>query len=726
MTIQPLAVEFWIRPASSGPARQLLLDLGDGAVPSEDVENARNQLRLYLEGGYLTLRIDDPIYDESAPAAYGGYVLASSSVALSPHHWHHVAVAVVGTFPDEIAMFVDGRSAYDGEANWEYHYVDDLGAATWTDSPTHGYFWPIARDVENQSSTLAAPAIFGSNTLVLAADIGLPAGGGMIVVDHTVDGLCEYRYSSYAAATSTITLAAPLPRSHSVGDGVAPMIPLAQADAHGTKLLPSTGEKLGLWGFSPTASGTSYDSKPAADMVEFEDAATIEKVVDDTTDSNFPGYCWLGFDPSDFPLKDAGGGPVNLTTSYKAFSYSAFTSNAAAALSGALPSGPMTESFRVGGSRADGQNVFQGELDEVRITALPVALVQAGGWNTTDPAPQPPVQAEHWGWTAAGAALQDGAALPLPLASSALPMTGGYFMADGDIYCYQAYDPVVASPTYGQIGGISQVDKYLVPTDTPYLAQNLDGLRRIIPLNFIECSTLANNYNIGDGDIPLVDATAFPSGGGYVQIGREIIAYQSKSGNTLVRPVNGDGVSAFPRGAYDTTAGNHDIGDVVRLVPVRRPDRYRAGANWSDHVKYTDGQLNNEMCMFRYTFSHPGRLSRVQWRLKEPVGGGQIAVLVLVDDGADPDGDGKVWSEIPYPDGTDEPLLWGKLSSAATATEGKDGMDIFNSAGEHPQVSSHVEIRVYFDLSGTNAFDSGDCIELDAIGIEMVPQPQTF
>ena len=60
-------------------------------------------------------------------------------------------------------------------------------------------------------------------------------------------------------------------------------------------------------------------------------------------------------------------------------------------------------------------------------------------------------------------------------------------------------------------------------------------------------------------------------------------------------------------------------------------------------------------------------------------------------------------------------------------------------AAERPTVGSGVEVRFYFDLSDTNPYnttyaagapvpDGGwtKMVELDEVGIEMVPEPMTF
>jgi hypothetical protein len=118
-----------------------------------------------------------------------------------------------------------------------------------------------------------------------------------------------------------------------------------------------------------------------------------------------------------------------------------------------------------------------------------------------------------------------------------------------------------------------------------------------------------------------------------------------------------------------------------------------------------------------------------------------VTVLVLIDDD-DPDIDTRLWSEVPQ--SADAPLLWGEVCSG-------DGTQTGEIWCNRTPVTTSVEVRFYFDLSETHAYKSGydtdgpggpdtdpltgtvlpdegwdNMVELDEVGIEMVPQQMTF
>ncbi len=145
--VQPFAVEFWIRPARHALNRQLILDVGEGEAEEPDAES---QVRLYLQNRRLVLRMDEPVDD--ADAGYSGYVEARSGLTFEPGRWHYVAVAAVGPFKDEIAMFVDG--IYDSGMTWLYG--DDDEAAV-----QEGCFLPLAMTWPNRNTTTTIGPVGG-------------------------------------------------------------------------------------------------------------------------------------------------------------------------------------------------------------------------------------------------------------------------------------------------------------------------------------------------------------------------------------------------------------------------------------------------------------------------------------------------------------------------------------------------------------------------------------
>jgi hypothetical protein len=793
-TMQPFALEFWMRPGDDLASRQLILDLGDGDVPAEGIEDAFNQVRVYLDSGSIEVRIDDPIYDATVGAInYGGYVIARSSAVDFPLEgdvWHHVAIAAVGTYRDEIALFIDG--IYDEDMSWEYNYVDDTGAAGTADQTTvaDSYFWPLAMEVPNDSTVLSNDVGPLATSITLSDDIGLPPDGGMIIIHRNSDGQ-EFTYRYDSAVGTTVNLSAPIGNAHAAGDPVVSMIPLVQTDVQwqgGTKSVPDDADRLGLWGHSDTGSGSSYDSDPATDVVPFDAGTLVDETADHIVDAGFPGYFWVGFSPLDFPLEDESGVAIDfgMDNYWKVFDYTAFTANQNGVLAGVLPSGPLGPEpapgsprvLSVGGDR-DGVSRFAGDLDEVRLTALPTALVDNGGWSGGSAA----AQIRHWEWNVDDEAeLLDGAACPVGAAP--MPRTGGYFIAEGALYSYTSYDDNPANATYGEVSGIQQVERDLTPSGAAGLvAAGHNALHRIIPLTFIETTTLASDFPDAGlpGDeqqhIPVEDHTAFPQTG-YVQIGGEIVGYSGKDTDAvngwdrLLRPrpllaAKPNAKSAFPREAYGTEApvGGHGVGAVVRHVPVRHFDRYRFEGGWTDHDDYGNTQLATDMCMFSFGLdAADSQLRKIKWRFREPLDAPQRLIVMINLDPAtvtwdqDPndtetlwvDASGKVVRATSEANAAD--LLWGfELDSQDAGVAGVEECTlwVYDSTGEHPTIPARVEVRFYFDLSfvtplAPDTFDSPyrfsydavtdtvqqdgweTMMELDTVGIEMVPEPTTF
>ena len=107
---------------------------------------------------------------------------------------------------------------------------------------------------------------------------------------------------------------------------------------------------------------------------------------------------------------------------------------------------------------------------------------------------------------------------------------------------------------------------------------------------------------------------------------------------------------------------------------------------------------------------------------------GSDAYVQLTDD----DGDGLDYTS------TDE--LWGTIFSADGEQDGV--LDLWTTSGERPTVNSSVEVRFYFDLGDTHAYNKwldltdplnpvvrdgwSNMVELDEVVIEMVPRPMSF
>jgi hypothetical protein len=726
-TVQPFAVEFWMRPGDNVVGRQLLVDLGEGEAQAL---SADNQARIYLETGQLVLRLDDEL-----GSGYAEAKSSSASFSFAPNVWHHVAVAVVGPYKDEIAMFIDG--IYDSSMEWGYHYADAALVERTADDTAvqEGYFWPVGMTVPNQQYTLQLPAPAGQMFVVLNGTAGLPARG-MVAIGTPGH---YYEYTSIVGGTTlTLEPTHPLGENHLVGEAVATMIPVARPAVHRVPddltAVPAVNDQVSLWSYTEiTPPNGSFRSDGSGAAVGPETVASTGTAVDPV----LAQYVWLGIDPTRFPLA---GGPAAFDVStkrWKVLNYTAFVVNKPGVLAGVLPTGPLGQNFSVGGDRAGAQLLnFVGQLDELRITSLPTAIVQSAGWLANSPLAV--VQEWEWrnqpglGWFMT---LVPGASSGLaPL----LPIqpTGGYFMVEGRLY---SYAPTAILPGYdqtsGQFAGIQQVYDDLTPTGVAGLAQNHAGLRRIIPLNFITTTCLPFAWAGGAGaeDIPVVDASQFPDNG-YVRIDNEIIAYSGRDtavpgAHRLLRPVGANLGSAYPRGAYNTAMASHNAAAIVRLLPVRHLDRYR----WATHTTYDDAQLGANMCMFSFSVPHAGRLNKVSWRFKNTLEPGQkVAVLVSID-GTTP------WETDPS-DTADERIsgdfLWGTICDSTSPQDGS--LVTYDLAMEHPTVTNYVEVRFYFDLGSTNAYNRqlvggvpmvngwSNMVEIDKAEIEMVPESTTF
>lgn len=756
-TIQPFAVEFWIKPTDV-TSRQLLVDIGTGTVPAADDDptgcNVPNQARLYfdpagtgLNYGNIVLRLDEPVANKDL--GYAGWVEARSSASFpfEPGKWHHVAVAAVGTFRNEIAMFIDG--IYDRQMGWAYTYVDPNGIFHSKLSAREGDFSPVAIQLPNSNTMTVASPLPGGQWPTGWPIIGLQDAAWLPPKGWVVIGTAAhaYEYSAVNLVTNTITLVPPgLQEPHNPGEYVALMIPMlrcAHTDAYN---VPADTDVLSLQRFTqvnPPNGG--YSIVTSTTTYQMGSVSHVGAVRGASVDPILNRYIWLGIPPG-----GPGGYLAGVGNSFdpadhwkvlvKRDEYYA-VSPPVGVLSGSLPSGDIGAGFSIGGDRTlpNPTQPFTGELDELRISALPIAV--SGGWA----AGLSSVTVQQWGWQAEGSlgnlqALQlfQGAALDMK-PGLALQPTGGYFVVDGRLYSYTSYDPNPLSPTFGTISGIVEVNDDLT-AKSPNLAAPVNAFHRIIPLNFIAASTLAADYAITDVDIPVASAglvppfSAFPEEG-YVQIDNEIIAYSRKDytpGNgfaydRLLRPtpvLNPGpppvlGVSSFPRGAYGTLPADHTIlpqAPVVRHLPVRHLDRYRAetAANtWNMHTQYTGPQLGNDMCMLTYLVTHPGKLSGVYWRFKKPLEDNQkVAVLVLVDNDV-------AWQTNPAASGD---KLFGKLSQGNISEDKLNWLDF----GGPVDVANNVQVRFYFDLSGAHAYGWSNMAEVDRLQVEMVPTPTTF
>ena len=132
--------------------------------------------------------------------------------------------------------------------------------------------------------------------------------------------------------------------------------------------------------------------------------------------------------------------------------------------------------------------------------------------------------------------------------------------------------------------------------------------------------------------------------------------------------------------------------------------------------------------------SQNGQVSNVTWTLKDPLVNGQkVVVLVSLDTALD-------WGINPE-DGPNDMVsvdnLWGTIAGTPGTIPPSYILPLLNSAGAQPMANTNVEVRVYFDLSETNVYNhtySGGAVvsqpskplELDSLGLELVPKPATF
>jgi hypothetical protein len=447
------------------------------------------------------------------------------------------------------------------------------------------------------------------------------------------------------------------------------------------------------------------------------------------------GFYWLGIDPFQYPICD--GTDLTVPDRWKAYiEHTRYVNNDRGMLTGSLPTGPVGANLSVGSGRLG--EPFEGDLDEVRVTALPIMQVAETGWALGDNN----VAVQHWYWDTSG---------PMPTLNidtggtfdmvdiSGLPQVhwGGYFMAPDDTGTMRIYSYLMYVPATGTFAAVAQVNDDLTPTGLDTIPAAHEARRPVIPLNFFTTVALSGAIAGNTTSIQVPDITQFPESG-YVKVEDEILAYESK--NVIGAGPAGTLELAEPyrRGCYGTTAAAHPAlgngGMVLRHLPVRHIDRFR----YEDvTTNYTDALLNGAMSMLSYNVSHAGELSMVRWRFKEPLEDGQRAYIAVLVDDDDDDGDTERWSEVPQ--GPDAPLLWADLSQGDGTQEG------FMLPGR-PTVATGVEVRCYFDLSQTHPYnftydDASDTdqttgapaadgwekmVELDEVMIEMAPNLLTF
>jgi len=751
-TLQPFAIEFWVK-ADTG----FVADIGIDPNPTD--LTARNQIRLRLESGTLVLRMDDEVAGTGPLGeSFGGYVEARSSPGFSfdAADWHHVAVAVCGTFRNEIAMFIDG--IYDENMDWSYHYLDATGLQQSVDETTvtEGYFWPLAMEVPNQRYSLAANAVLGETVVTLSNVTGLPHLSGRLAIGSATN---DYAYIAIAdSPINQVTLATPLNEGHSAGEAVAFMLPVVRPVVHrDAALAPALNDQIGLWAHTDLGNG-SFRSNLASTVIGPE---TVQNVVTGAA------YRWLGIDPNLYPLGGTAG-TFFPDERWHVVDYDEFIANPSGALSGGLPSGTVGTDFSVGADR-NGSLGLSGMIDEFRITTLPTALVEGpltlgGSSNAT---------LRQWEWFISAAVdpagwlcvrVRDGASAPWLPAVTWPPAThtsGGYFVGpDTCVYSYEIYEGNVVSPIghHGDMKGIQRLRPDLV-TDAGTTAVAA-GPHRLMPLSFITSTRLWAAFAPADDHIQVVDASQFPRQG-YVKIDDEIIGYCGKdtSGSgfitphLLLRPTAAAGGSPYPRGAYGTTEAGHAARTVVRHLPVRHLDRYReedpgSPGAWTQHVNYSEAQLDAQMCMVSFPVYRAGKLNNVSWQLREPLEDGQkVAVLVRIDDAVAwniaPEGDLTIGpEEVDGSDSTSNDLLWGTIIRDGDPAAGS--LDIYHVVGgvsQYPTATSKVEVRFYFDLGETHPFNTGydsvagnpvpnagwtNMIEIDEVTLEMLPESVTY
>ncbi len=102
-------------------------------------------------------------------------------------------------------------------------------------------------------------------------------------------------------------------------------------------------------------------------------------------------------------------------------------------------------------------------------------------------------------------------------------------------------------------------------------------------LTFLRVSRLEKSIGPNDHELELKDAADFPTRGGLVQIGRELIGYARKEGNKLVMPLWRDPEQRLDagllRGRFGTRPEAHVEGTLVLLFPARYEDRFRPRAD---------------------------------------------------------------------------------------------------------------------------------------------------
>ncbi len=768
-TMQPFAVEFWIRPPDPVSANQLIFEIGNGSLPDRNAEEP-NQFAVYLSPGRnLTVRITDQMYDET-----GRCVQAQLSSALDTG-WQHVAIAVCGTFKHEIGIFVDGVRR---DVDWSYG--SGLGSDEDENSVAEGYFCPVAMTVPNRRYMVApnsgggpGPPIWmpGSTVIELTDYTDLP-DYGFIAIGHTVDdSIYEYEQSG-----GSLQLNPPLRPGPAItpGTGVSVLIPVVQSVAHnGQGVLPQDRDWVAFWGHTDLGNG-SYESKDQpTDSVQVQRVfATDDPSANDLSDivegfrnlawSDYGYWHWLVIEPDDpkWPLTGAGA-PTEFPVQerWKVFDYDAFVTEPQAdrALAGTLPTGKFGGVFV-------GSHAFTGQLDELRISALPTVIVPNDGWSGGED----PVQVTEWHWhQEAGlggvsvARLEDDEGAPLgarldlvmdgfppppgegELKASPLYPTGGYIMvlddADNDnLYSYESYTP--EGTNRGQISGLRVQDDDFTPSGGGGLSGAVSARRRMLPLNFLPTTRLAADLGTGPEEDLFVSDDGLPPRAAYVRIGDEMIAYRNVEPLTndldtdgqddyaLRRYANGDGVSAYPRGAFDGAAdvGSHSAGDIVRYWPVRARDRYRLGdPAWSQHEHYDEAQLAYDMCMLEVVLPYSGWVHSLRWKFADqPEPGYKVAVLVRLSE------------EVPWKinpldvpgegDRVSEDLLWGKVSDEDTCDsngwEQEWTLLQKTSDGEyhHPYAGlGGVQVRFYWDMGRTDGLDPP---QLDELWVEMVPE----
>jgi len=752
-TVQPMAVECWVKMPDDGMAPDsegYILDIGGG----QPALGAENQFRLSMrcaagDRERLRLRMDDETGN--------GYVVAASSddFRFEPGNWYHVAVAVTGTFRSQIAMFIDG--IYDRDMNWAY--VHGGGPETEA-SVEEGYFWPVGMEVPNRQYLVALgpgpsnewPA--GSAVIGLDDVADLP-DKGVVAINGTGD---VYEYDGIVG--TELQLVGTLGEAHYEDEPVASLLPVRRPwrnkETDDPTSVPQVTDEIALVGHNQLGGSglNDYSFEPGTvlDVTSGGGAITIG-AVDSATDSSLDSYDWLAIDPNDFPL----GGATGPATFDVAAGRWKVLNNQPDLLSGALPCWPDDE-LRIG-SAVDGTNKFEGIIDELRVTALPVAVASTGWTMGLDSG-----IVTEWEWSpdasmggAARAVLKGGGATHLLAAAQgepALQPDGGYFLVrDADdvdkLYSYQTYDGAT-----GTLDGIARVNDDLTPEGGTVLEADVKERRRIIPLNFIGATRLAADFN--GGDIRVESAKWLP-GKGYVKIGDEIVGYkqQDTSGTPelLVRQENGAGLSAYPRGAYGTPSALHSQNAIVRHLPVRFPDRYRvdddsaAPIEWDNHVNYDDApQLDTDMCMLDCSIPMSGKLKTVFWEFKEPLEPDQkVIVLVRLNPALD-------WSTDPQDWGTDprigEDGLWGVITEdeGGAGDVTGDGLSIYQRdpiSGElsRPTIpAGGVEIRLYLDIGESSAYNTGydattstvtpageyKMLEVDTVGVELVPKSMKY